>query len=83
MRGMILDAVTEDDLRAVVAALVKQAKNGDVTAARELFNRLVGKPDACTDPDRLDLDAMGLDSALRQARESESPVDLLVAGRSW
>lgn len=31
-------------MRAVVAALVARAKEGDVVAARELLNRLVGKP---------------------------------------
>ena len=38
--------MTPRDLQAVVAALVKKAKRGDVPAARELFDRLFGKPTA-------------------------------------
>ena len=44
LRAVILEAVTDDDLRKIVAALVKRAKGGDVVAARELLNRLVGIP---------------------------------------
>jgi len=38
-----LDAVTPDDLRAVVVALVERAKAGDVVAIREVLDRTVGK----------------------------------------
>ena len=43
IRGLLLDAVTEDDLRQVVAKLVELAKGGDLPAIRELFDRLFGK----------------------------------------
>ncbi len=43
LRSMILEAVTEDDLRAVILALIKRAKDGDISAIRELLDRLVGK----------------------------------------
>jgi hypothetical protein len=46
LRSALLDAVTPDDLRAVVAALVDRAKGGDVAAARELLDRAIGKPPA-------------------------------------
>jgi hypothetical protein len=59
--------VTEDDLRAIVAALVKQAKAGDIAAARELLNRLIGKPLDTVDPDRLELEEMQLESDLTTA----------------
>ena len=49
LRSMILDAVTKENLRAVVKAMVKRAKGGDVVAARELFNRLVGKASVIRD----------------------------------
>ncbi len=71
LRSLIVDAVTEDDLRAVVSALVEQAKNGDVVAARELLNRLIGKPEDVVDPDRLELRERLLERELSQATPSE------------
>jgi len=44
LRSALMSAVTEDDIRAVVEALVKKARKGDVTAARVLFDRVLGKP---------------------------------------
>jgi hypothetical protein len=44
LRGALLDAVSPADLKAVAAALLAQAKAGDVAAARELFQRLLGPP---------------------------------------
>ena len=35
LRTALLNAVSDDDIRATVAAMVKQAKAGDVVAARE------------------------------------------------
>ena len=52
--AMILDAVSDDDLKAVVGKLVDQAKAGDAAAIRELLMPLVGKPTEVPDPDRLD-----------------------------
>ena len=63
LRSVLLDAVSDDDLDAIVRALVDRAKSGDVVAAREIFNRLVGKPGNATDPDRLDADEAELASA--------------------
>lgn len=42
MRRAFAGAVTDHDLEAIAIALVKKAKTGDVTAAREILNRLVG-----------------------------------------
>jgi hypothetical protein len=38
------EAVTDDDMRAVVAALVAAAKRGESWAVKEVFDRTVGKP---------------------------------------
>ncbi len=54
---MIIEAVTEDDLRAVVVALIEKAKGGDVMAARELLDRLVGKAPSPVLLDLQDLEA--------------------------
>jgi len=40
-----LDAVTEQDIRAIVAKLVEEAKAGNLAAAREILQRTIGSPD--------------------------------------
>lgn len=69
LRAVILDAVTEDDLKAIVAGLIERAKDGDLAAAQELFNRLLGKPPAGVDP-RVD------DRAERQMKLTEGQFKL-------
>ena len=44
LRAALLDAVTEDDVRAIVLKLVEQAKAGDLQAAREILLRTLGRP---------------------------------------
>lgn len=44
LRAALLEAVTEDDIREIVQALVRQAKAGEVVAAREVLLRVLGKP---------------------------------------
>jgi len=38
-------AVTPDDIRDIVQAMVQKAKKGDTFAAREVLDRVLGKPD--------------------------------------
>lgn len=44
LRGALLDAITEDDMREVIRAMVDQALGGDVAAAKVLFDRVLGPP---------------------------------------
>jgi len=44
LRAALLGAVTPEDLKAVVVALVTRAKTGDLAAIHELLDRLLGKP---------------------------------------
>ena len=44
LRAALFRAVKPKDLREVIAALLAKAKNGDVAAARELVQRLLGPP---------------------------------------
>src|SRR5262249_8905264 len=44
--GILLDAINDDDLQAIVAKLVTQAKAGDMTAIKILLDRLVPPPRA-------------------------------------
>ena len=43
LRSVLLDAVSEDDVRDVVAMLIAKAKAGDIAAAREVLDRVIGK----------------------------------------
>ena len=43
LRVALLEAVTEEDIKAIIAKLVETAKGGDVVAAREVLDRVVGK----------------------------------------
>jgi len=55
LRSVLLDAVSDDDLQAVARKLVRQAKRGDVAAAKLLLTYLIGRPVAAVDPDGLDM----------------------------
>ena len=44
LRAAMLTAVTTEDVRAVAEKLVELAKDGNVPAIRELFERTLGKP---------------------------------------
>jgi hypothetical protein len=45
--GVLLDAINDADLAAIVTKLVTQAKSGDMTAIKILLDRLVPPPRAC------------------------------------
>jgi hypothetical protein len=53
LRSALLKAVSPTDLRQVVSALLSAAKGGDVPAARELLQRLLGPPEALDLVERL------------------------------
>lgn len=44
LRAAMFAAVTAEDLREVIVAMVGAAKGGDVPAAKELLQRLLGPP---------------------------------------
>jgi hypothetical protein len=60
MRKIMLECVSEDELRAVVNRLLEKAKEGDVAAARLVLSYTVGKPAPVVDPDRLDIEEFEL-----------------------
>jgi len=61
LRTALVEAVSEDDMRAIVGALVAKAKKGDTIAARVLFDRVLGKP--------LESDILARVEALEEASE--------------
>ncbi len=54
LRVALLRAVTEQDLDDVARELVRQAKEGNLAAARLLLSYTLGKPAPAVDPDTLD-----------------------------
>jgi hypothetical protein len=54
LRQTLLDAVTPEDLQAIVARLVEAARQSDVAAARLVLSYTVGKRASAVDPDTLD-----------------------------
>ena len=54
LRAALYKAVRPADLADVVAALLSQAKTGDVSAAKELLQRLLGPPVELDFVERLD-----------------------------
>lgn len=43
LRAAIIEAVDADDIRAIIERMTKQAREGDLTAAREVLDRTIGK----------------------------------------
>jgi hypothetical protein len=71
LRSALFKAVTPEDLRDVVTALLTSAKGGDVSAARELMQRLLGPAEAVDLMERLD----ALEAKIQQLNETR--------GASW
>jgi hypothetical protein len=44
LRAALADAVTAEDVRAIAKRLVIEAKSGDISAVRELLDRVIGRP---------------------------------------
>jgi hypothetical protein len=54
LRRAAVDMVSEEDIRAIMAALILKAKQGDLAAARLVFAYGIGRPTEAENPDRLD-----------------------------
>lgn len=44
LRSALISAVTDEDLRDIIKALIEKAKRGDVPAAKEVLDRTLGRP---------------------------------------
>lgn len=79
LRSLLLETVTEEDLRQIIEALVRQAKAGDMAAVRELLTRCLGTPDSIgqADPDRVDLHEGHLAEQRAMAEQRKKGADLL------
>ena len=71
IRSVLMSAVSDDDLVQMVRALVKKAKAGDVMAAREVLDRMLGKAKVAVaiepEPQRTPDEIMAAIRALEQA----------------
>jgi ribosomal protein L17 len=76
IRSVILECVSDQDLRAIIHKLVEQAKAGDIQAAREVLNRLAGKPSTGLDPEYLALAEKKLELQEDQVELQQERVDL-------
>ena len=54
IRTKMMEAVSDEDIEAIILKLVEDAKNGDPVARKELLDRLIGKPIDSPHPDELD-----------------------------
>lgn len=71
LRSTLLESVTDDDLKAIVQAVVGKAKGGDMAAVRVVFDYCIGKPGAAVDPDRTELDGEVLAREKRRGEQAE------------
>ncbi len=71
IRSVLMSAVSDDDLVQMLRALVEKAKAGDVMAAREVLDRLLGKAKVAVaiepEPQRTPGEIMANIRALEQA----------------
>jgi hypothetical protein len=56
LRAALIASVTAQDIQRVMAALLLEAGNGNVAAARLVLAYTIGKPADAVDPDRVDVD---------------------------
>lgn len=54
LRSALLRAVGPDDVEGIARAMIESAKGGDVSAAREILNRLIGTPVPADTLDRIE-----------------------------
>src|SRR5262245_43562264 len=73
LRCALLRSLTSKDVRDVAAALLKKARKGDVQAAKELFDRALGKPRQSIELEGEGVSAASIAAVILQALE-EFPV---------
>ena len=56
MLALFRSCVTEQDMVAIIRALIDRAAHGDTSATKILFSYVIGKPEAAPNPDQIDRD---------------------------
>jgi hypothetical protein len=60
LRSVVAAVVNEAEVRIIAEALLKKAREGDVSAAKLLWAYAIGRPAAPADPDAIDFDELRL-----------------------
>jgi len=66
LRAALLCAITPNDVQAIIKKLIKQARAGDLAAAKEVFDRAVGRPQELDFIEKLENLEKMLDEIARQ-----------------
>src|SRR5207245_6295301 len=56
LRSILIQRITDEDMGVIVDALILKARNGDLAAAKLLFQYAIGKPTDAVNPDTLDIE---------------------------
>ena len=68
LRTVLLESVTEADLQAIVQKMLGNAKDGDLAAAKMIFDYCIGRPAEMVNPDALEADEAALQARICEAR---------------
>ena len=74
-RNALADTVTPDDLEDVIGQLLKQAKDGEPWAVRELLNRCLGRPSQAVSIESTGLHWREMVAALKAAGDGKRDED--------
>jgi hypothetical protein len=56
LRSVMVQAISDEDIAAIIVKLMEQARAGDAASAKVLFQYVIGKPTVAPNPDRMDRD---------------------------
>ena len=62
LRTAMMEAITSEDIQAIVGALITKAKEGDIPAIKILLPYMVGLAPQAINPDDVELEEMRLES---------------------
>jgi hypothetical protein len=77
LRQVLLDSVTDEDMRAIAEELIVQAREGNLAATKLLFSYVLGKPTESVNPDTLDAQEWQL---YQQAPVTEQGLQTVLGG---
>jgi len=63
LRTAMMEAITTEDLKAIVATLITQSKAGDIQSIKILLPYLIGAVPQAINPDDVELEEMRLESS--------------------
>ena len=74
LRTALLEAVTDEDLQAIVRTVAEKAKAGDLVAVKIILDYAIGKPTPARDPDLVAFEGQELEAkrARMEQREFEA-----------